>query len=171
MDRLRAIVGRDLGATLNKPPRVSAPWFGMGCKAQSADIAWAMARSSALMSRVGSTRNHSRIKTALQGAWLTWRAKRRGKQGIKRERAPLPGMLEGRPSGRHWMPSTADQPGAESSSFAATPPLRCTLPPKPERPKVTTEPACALARCSSDSTSLPCSGYSASPTAALTRQG
>ena len=44
-------------------------------------------------SEMQGTRSYSWLKTVLQGAGLARTAKRRGKHRIKRERAPLPGMM------------------------------------------------------------------------------
>jgi hypothetical protein len=44
-------------------------------------------------SELQGTRSYSWVKTVLQGAGLARTAKRRGKHRIKRERAPLPGMM------------------------------------------------------------------------------
>jgi transposase len=50
------------------------------------------------------TRSYSWVKTVLQGAGLVRTAKRRGKHRIKRERAPLPGMMVHQDaSTHHWV--------------------------------------------------------------------
>jgi transposase len=51
------------------------------------------------------TRSYSWVKTVLQGAGLARKAKARGKHRIKRERAPLPGMLLHQDASTHrWVP-------------------------------------------------------------------
>ena len=56
-------------------------------------------------SECGGTRSYSWLKTVLQGAGLARRAKRRGKHRIKRERAPLPGMMVHQDASTHrWVP-------------------------------------------------------------------
>lgn len=51
------------------------------------------------------TRSYSWVKTVLQGAGLARAAKRRGKHRIKRERAPLPGMMLHQDASTHrWVP-------------------------------------------------------------------
>ena len=51
------------------------------------------------------TRSYSWLKTVLQGAGLARTAKRRGKHRIKRERAPLPGMMVHQDASTHrWVP-------------------------------------------------------------------
>jgi len=50
-------------------------------------------------------RSYSWVKTVLQGAGLVGSAKRRGKHRIKRERAPLPGMMVHQDASTHrWVP-------------------------------------------------------------------
>jgi transposase len=50
------------------------------------------------------TRSYSWVKTVLQGAGLVRTAKRRGKHRIKRERAPLPGMMVHQDASTHrWV--------------------------------------------------------------------
>lgn len=50
-------------------------------------------------------RSYSWVKTVLQGAGLATPAKRRGKHRIKRERAPLPGMMVHQDASTHrWVP-------------------------------------------------------------------
>jgi hypothetical protein len=52
-----------------------------------------------------STRSYSWVKTVLQGAGLARKAKARGKHRIKRERAPLPGMMVHQDASTHrWVP-------------------------------------------------------------------
>lgn len=56
-------------------------------------------------SELGGTRSYSWVKTVLQEAGLTKRARRRGKHRIKRERAPLPGMMIHQDASTHyWVP-------------------------------------------------------------------
>lgn len=51
-------------------------------------------------------RSYSWVKTVLQGAGLARRAKSRGKHRIKRERAPLPGMMVHQDASTHrWVPA------------------------------------------------------------------
>jgi hypothetical protein len=51
------------------------------------------------------TRSYSWVKTVLQGAGQVRRAKSRGKHRIKRERAPLPGMMAHQDASTHrWVP-------------------------------------------------------------------
>lgn len=51
------------------------------------------------------TRSYSWVKTVLHGAGLVRRAKARGKHRIKRERAPLPGMMLHQDASTHrWVP-------------------------------------------------------------------
>jgi len=51
------------------------------------------------------TRSYSWVKTVLQGAGLARKAKARGKHRIKRERAPLPGMMVHQDASTHrWVP-------------------------------------------------------------------
>jgi hypothetical protein len=51
------------------------------------------------------TRSYSWVKTVLQGAGQVRRAKNRGKHRIKRERAPLPGMMVHQDASTHrWVP-------------------------------------------------------------------
>ena len=51
------------------------------------------------------TRSYSWVKTVLQGAGLAKKAKSRGKHRIKRERAPLPGMMLHQDASTHrWVP-------------------------------------------------------------------
>ena len=51
------------------------------------------------------TRSYSWVKTVLQGAGLARKAKARGKHRIKRERAPLPGMMLHQDASTHrWVP-------------------------------------------------------------------
>ncbi len=51
------------------------------------------------------TRSYTWVKTVLQGAGLIRAAKRRGKHRIKRERAPLPGMMVHQDGSTHrWVP-------------------------------------------------------------------
>ncbi len=53
---------------------------------------------------LGGARSYSWVKSVLQGAGLTKAAKRRGKHRLKRERAPLPGMLMHQDaSTHHWV--------------------------------------------------------------------
>ena len=53
----------------------------------------------------GGTRSYSWIKSVLQGAGVIKASKRRGKHRIKRERAPLPGMLVHQDASTHrWVP-------------------------------------------------------------------
>jgi hypothetical protein len=55
-------------------------------------------------SELNGTRSYSWVKTVLQGAGLVRTAKRRGKHRIKRERAPLPGMLVHQDASTHqWV--------------------------------------------------------------------
>lgn len=52
------------------------------------------------------TRSYSWVKTVLQGAGVVKRSKQRGKHRIKRERAPLPGMMLHQDASTHrWVPS------------------------------------------------------------------
>lgn len=52
------------------------------------------------------TRSYSWVKTVLQGAGLARKAKARGKHRIKRERAPLPGMMVHQDASTHrWVPA------------------------------------------------------------------
>jgi hypothetical protein len=53
------------------------------------------------------TRSYSWVKTVLQGAGLARKAKRRGKHRIKRERAPLPGMMVHQDASTHRWVSNA----------------------------------------------------------------
>ena len=56
-------------------------------------------------SELQGTRSYSWVKTVLQGAGLARMAKRRGKHRIKRERAPLPGMMVHQDASTHrWVP-------------------------------------------------------------------
>jgi hypothetical protein len=51
------------------------------------------------------TRSYSWVKTVLQGAGLARKAKARGKHRIKRDRAPLPGMMVHQDASTHrWVP-------------------------------------------------------------------
>ena len=51
------------------------------------------------------TRSYTWVKSVLQGAGLARTAKRRGKHRIKRERAPLPGMMIHQDASTHrWVP-------------------------------------------------------------------
>jgi transposase len=51
------------------------------------------------------TRSYSWVKTVLQGAGLAKKSKSRGKHRIKRERAPLPGMMVHQDASTHrWVP-------------------------------------------------------------------
>ena len=76
-------------------------------------------------SECGGTRSYSWLKTVLQGAGLARRAKRRGKHRIKRERAPLPGMMVHQDASTHrWVPGqvwdlvvTMDDATAEHTSM------------------------------------------------------
>lgn len=72
------------------------------------------------------TRSYSWVKTVLQGAGLARTAKRRGKHRIKRERAPLPGMMLHQDASTHrWVPdavwdlvvSMDDATGEHTSMF------------------------------------------------------
>ena len=55
---------------------------------------WSVAHvHSKYRSELQGTRSYSWVKTVLQGAGLAKKAKSRGKHRIKRERAPLPGMM------------------------------------------------------------------------------
>ena len=67
---------------------------------------WSLAHfHSKYRSECGGTRSYSWLKTVLQGAGLARRAKRRGKHRIKRERAPLPGMMLHQDASTHrWVP-------------------------------------------------------------------
>jgi hypothetical protein len=59
-------------------------------------------------SELQGTRSYSWVKTVLQGAGLARTAKRRGKHRIKRERAPLPGMMVHQDASTHrWVPDQA----------------------------------------------------------------
>ena len=54
------------------------------------------------------TRSYTWVKSVLQGAGLARKAKRRGKHRIKRERAPLPGMMVHQDASTHrWVPEQA----------------------------------------------------------------
>ena len=56
-------------------------------------------------SELQGTRSYSWVKTVLQGAGLAKKAKSRGKHRIKRERAPLPGMMLHQDASTHrWVP-------------------------------------------------------------------
>lgn len=56
-------------------------------------------------SELQGTRSYSWVKTVLQGAGLARPAKRRGRHRIKRERAPLPGMMVHQDASTHrWVP-------------------------------------------------------------------
>jgi transposase len=72
------------------------------------------------------TRSYSWVKTVLQGAGLAKKAKSRGKHRIKRERAPLPGMMLHQDASTHrWVPEQVwdlvvtmdDATGAHTSMF------------------------------------------------------
>jgi len=53
----------------------------------------------------GGSRSYSWLKTVLQGAGVVKASRRRGKHRIKRERAPLPGMLMHQDASTHlWVP-------------------------------------------------------------------
>jgi transposase len=57
------------------------------------------------VSEFNGARSYSWLKTVLQGAGLVQRAKRRGKHRIKRERAPLAGMMIHQDASTHrWVP-------------------------------------------------------------------
>jgi len=54
---------------------------------------------------LGGTRSYSWVKTVLQESGVTKRARRRGRHRIKRERAPLPGMMIHQDASTHyWVP-------------------------------------------------------------------
>ena len=88
-------------------------------------------------------RSYSWVKTVLQGAGLVRTAKRRGKHRIKRERAPLPGMMVHQNASTHrWVADAVwdlvvtmdDATGQHTSMFfrAGVPPT--TPPARPPRP-------------------------------------
>jgi len=67
---------------------------------------WSVAHvHSKYRSELQGTRSYSWVKTVLQGAGLAKKTKSRGKHRIKRERAPLPGMMLHQDASTHrWVP-------------------------------------------------------------------